>query len=120
MAEIKGIKDRTSLERYAHKVLSEAQIGKFRYRPDLLQKELENEAEFPEVKNVLGDIFVAVREKNYKKFLYAHKQLAGRVDEDTIWQSIRYSIISKTEPLTKREAEVLQKFLQGKGIMEIF
>lgn len=112
--------DKTSLEWYAGKILPEAQIRKFRFRQDLLAKELENEAKFPEVKNVLSDIFIAVREKDYKKFLYAHNQLAGRVDEETIFHAIRYNIISKTSPLTKREAEVLEKLNSGKGLMEVF
>lgn len=120
MREIKGIKDRTSLEWYANKILPESQVRKFRVRQDLLAQELENEARFPEVKNVLSDIFIAVREKDYKKFLYAHRQLAGRIDEETIFQSIRYSIVSKTSPLTKREAEVLEKINSGKGLMEVF
>lgn len=115
-----GIQDRTSLEWYAKRILPEEQISKFRFRQDLLAKELENEARFPEVKNVLSDIFVAVKEKDFKKFLYAHRQLAGRVDEETIFQAMRYSIVSKTSPLTKREAEVLEKMNSGKGLMEVF
>lgn len=112
--------EKTSLEWYAHKVLPEPQVRKFRYRQDLLVKELENEATFPEVKNVLSDIFVAVREKDYKKYLLAHRQLAGRVDEDTLWHSVRYSILSKKEPLTKREAFVLSRFNEGRSLMEVF
>lgn len=113
-------KDTTSLEFYARKILPEAQIRKFRFRQDLLAEELENEAKFPEVKNVLSDIYTAIKEKDFKKFLYAHRQLGGRIDEETIFHAIRYSIISKTSPLTKREAEVLQKFNSGKGLMEVF
>lgn len=120
MADSTGLKDRTSLEWYARKILPEEQIKKFKYRQDLLQRELEREAQFPEVKNILADVFSAVKDKNYKKFLYSHMQLAGRIDEVTLLQSIRYNILSKTTALTKREAEVLEKFNEGKGLMEVF
>lgn len=114
------MEEKTSLEWYAKKILPDAQIRKFRYRQDLLVKELESEADFPEVKNVLSDIFIAVKERDYKKYLLSHKQLAGRVDEDTLWHSIRYSIVSKTTPLTKREVFVLSQMESGKSLMEVF
>lgn len=110
----------TQLERYAQKILPQCQIEKFRYFPDMLSMELELEARFPEVKNVLSDVFTAVKEKNFSKFLIAHKQLAGRIDEETLRQSIRYSIVSKTTPLTKRESQVLFLLQQGKSLMEVF
>lgn len=114
------INDKTSLEWYARKLLPECQILKFRYRPDLLVKELEREADFPEVKNVLSDIFVAVKEGNYKKYIIAHRQLSERIDEETLRHSIRYSILSKREPLTKREAYVLRLISEDKSLMETF
>lgn len=112
--------ENTALEWYAKKVLPECQIRKFKYRQDLLAKELEKEAEFPEIKNVLGDIFIAVKEGDFKKFLMSHKHLNGRIDEETLRQSIRYDIVSKTSPLTKREAKVLQGLTEGKSLMELF
>lgn len=112
--------DKTSLEWYASRVLPPAQIRKFRIRQDLLAKELEKEAEFPEVSNVLGDIFTAVKEKNFGKFLMAHKHLNGRIDEETVCHSIRYNILSKKEPLTKREAIVLSALQSGKSLLEVF
>lgn len=137
------MEDKTVLESYALRILPEAQLRKFRYRPDLLTAELQHEAEFPEVSNVLSDIFVAVREKDYKKFLTAHKQLNARIDEETLVQSIRHSIAVKTdEPcgkcheckagnkqkcidkkkavLTKREAFVLSALTHGKSLLEVF
>ena len=113
-------KDKTSLEWYASKLLPPEQIRKFGYRQDLLSKELENEASFPEVNNVLSDIFIAVKEKNYQKFLIAHMHLNGRIDEETLRQSIRHSIAAKTEPLSKREAYVLAVLSEGKSLLEVF
>ena len=122
----------TSLEWYAKRILPEAQIRKFRYRQDLLSQELENESRFPEVQNVLSDIFTAVKEKNYQKYLIAHRQLNGRIDEETLRQAVRYSIISKAwekkdgqetqkrAVLTKREAFVLSRLQEGKSLMEVF
>lgn len=117
---MEGKEERTQLEFYALRILPQCQVSKFRYRQDLLAKELENEAENPEVNNVLSDIFVAVREKNIKKFLTARKHLNGRVDEETIRQSIRRSIAAKTEPITKRESEVLHALHAGKSLLEVF
>lgn len=112
--------EKTSLEWYAQKILSPAQIRKFGYRQDLLAKELENESRFPEVKNVLSDIYQAVKEKNLQKYLMAHRHLAGRIDEDTLRYAIRHDILSKKEPLTKREALVLTELLKEKSLLEVF
>lgn len=114
------LEEKTSLEWYARKIIPEEQLRKFRYRQDLLAKELEKESEFPEVNNVLGDIFVAVKEKNFSKYLIAHKHLNGRIDEDTIQHSVRYSILSKKEPLSKREVFVLSALQSGKSLLEVF
>ena len=133
----------TSLEGYARKILPEAQLKKFRYRQDLLIKALEHESQFPEVENVLLDVFIAVRERDYKKFLMAHRQLNGRVPEMTLVRSIRDTSLSKKEipcgkcsncrsgngqlcqkkkkpVITKREAFVLQELSAGKSLMEVF
>lgn len=115
-----SVNENTSLEWYAKKILPDAQVRKFRYRQDLLARELERESEFPEIQNVLSDIFISVKEKNYRKYIIAHKQLANRIDEDTLRQSIRYSIASKKEPLSKREVYVLHLLTEGKSLMEVF
>lgn len=135
--------DKSSLESYALRILPEAQVRKFRYRPDLLTQELESESAFPEISNVLSDIFTAVKDKNYQKFLIAHRQLNGRIDEETLTQAIRHSIVSKTEEpcgkcekcrsgkrqecqhkklaiVTKREAYVLSKLSKGASLLEVF
>lgn len=135
--------EKTSLEWYARKILPESQLKKFRYRQDLLVKELELEAQFPEIDNVLSDIFIAVKERDYKKYLIAHKQLNGRISEITLIWSIRHSILSKKEMpcgkcsdckagkselckkkkkpvITKREAFVLQELSMGKSLLEVF
>lgn len=124
--------EQTSLEWYAKRILPEAQIRKFRYRQDLLSRELENESRFPEVQNVLSDIFTAVKEKNYQKYLIAHRQLNGRIDEETLRQAVKYGIISrawetkdgketqKRAVFTKREAFVLSQLQEGKSLMEVF
>lgn len=137
------MENKTSLEDYAKKILPEAQLKKFRYRQDLLVKELENESQFPEVENVLLDIFIAVKERDYKKYLIAHRQLNNRISETTLIWSIRHSILSKRETpcgkceacrsgkrelckkkkkpvITKREAFVLEELSSGKSLMETF
>lgn len=112
--------DSTQLEKYAKKLLPECQILKFKYRQDLLAKELENEAFYPEVANVLSDIYSAVKDKDLRKYLQARNNLAGRIEEDTLIQSIRYSIASKTSPLTRREVEVLRLLNKGRSLLEVF
>ena len=124
--------EQTSLEWYAKRILPEAQIRKFRYRQDLLSKELGNGSRLPGSQHVLSEIFVAVKEKNYQEYLIAHKQLNGRIDEETLRQAVRYSIVSKSwekkdgeevqkrAVLTKREAFVLSQLQAGKSLMEVF
>lgn len=112
--------DKTKLEHYASKILPECQVRKFRYAPELLAQELENEAKFPEVSNVLSDIYAAVKDKSLPKFLIAHRQLAGRISEETLCYSICHSIKTKTTPLTKREGQVLTLLLQEKSLLELF
>lgn len=103
------MEDKTSLEFYARKILPEAQIRKFRYRADLLVKELELESKYPEVKNVLYDVFNAVKERDYSKYLISHKQLGGRVSESSLYWMILRQLLVQMKIETQEQKDVIEK-----------
>lgn len=77
------------------------QVLKFSQFPDLLEKELENEAREPEMENILKDLFNALHEHNTPKLL---KVLQG--DKTKIFFAFKRQLEAK-DRLTKREAKVL-------------
>ena len=78
------------------------QVTKFSEFPELLEKELENEAREPEMENVLKDLFNALHEHNTPKLL---KVLQG--DKEKIFFAFKKQLETK-DKLTKREAKVLK------------
>ena len=85
----------------ATQFLPEEQVRKFYQFPDLLEKELENEAREPEIENTLKDLFNALHEHNTPKLL---KVLQG--DKQKVFYAFKKQLEAKSI-LTKREAKLL-------------
>lgn len=86
----------------ATQFLPEEQVRKFYQFPELLEKELENEAREPEMENTLKDLFNALHEHNTPKLL---KVLQG--DKQKVFYAFKKQLEAKST-LTKREAKVLE------------
>ena len=85
----------------ATQFLPEEQVRKFYQFPELLEKELENEAREPEIENTLKDLFNALHEHNTPKLL---KVLQG--DKQKVFYAFKKQLEAKSI-LTKREAKLL-------------
>ena len=85
----------------ATQFLPEEQVRKFYQFPELLEKELENEAREPEIENTLKDLFNALHEHNTPKLL---KVLQGH--KQKVFYAFKKQLEAKSI-LTKREAKLL-------------
>lgn len=90
------------VQKMATQFIPVEQVTKFSEFPELLEKELENEAREPEMENVLKDLFNALHEHNTPKLL---KVLQG--DKEKIFFAFKKQLETK-DKLTKREAKVLK------------
>jgi predicted RNA-binding protein with EMAP domain len=91
----------SELQKMALSYLPLEQVTKFEKFPDLIEKELMNEAREPEMSNVLKDLFNALHEANTPKLL---RVLQG--DQKLIFYAFRKQLMEKKD-LTKREAKIL-------------
>lgn len=100
-------------------VLPEEQVKKFAQFPHLLGKELENEIRCPEYDLAIKDLYAALREGNLEKALSIMYRIEA--DEDRIKESLKYSLLSKREKLTKKEVTILSYMLdkQNASIVSI-
>ena len=92
----------TEIQKAAIEFLPKEQVLKFKDYPELLEKELENEAREPEMEDTLKDLFNALYEHNTPKLL---KVLQG--DKKKLFFAFKKQLESK-EKLTKREAKILR------------
>lgn len=89
------------LQKMATQFLPVEQVKKFRDFPELIEKELLNEAREPEMENTLKDLFNALHEHNTPKLL---KVLQG--DKTKLFYAFKKQLMSKPN-LTKREATII-------------
>lgn len=97
--------------------LDESQVKKFSDFPELLDEEIENENQFPDVSNYEKDIFDAVYTNDYHKFFRCVAKVGVRKD---LLERVYNWLIAKEDFNPKKDLSLLRRIEGAKSIFSIF
>lgn len=98
------------------KLMDESQVKKFDRFPELLAVELENEQQYPDISNLEKDIFKAVYENDFVKFL----RCVARVGYEQQLLARIYNWLLGKEDFTKRDLALLKRVEGARSVYNIF
>lgn len=98
-------------------LLDESQVKKFAEFPDLLEIEIQNEFEHPDISNLEKDIFDAVYRNDYQKFFRCVAKVGVRSD---LLARIYNWLITKEDFNPKKDLPLLKRIEGAKSVFNIF